>query len=380
MEDIHLDQTLPAPLYRQIAEQIKQLIARELLRSGERLPPTRQLARSLGVNQNTVVRAYMELEKERIVVARRGGGTIVSVKSDDPNLMIMREQRLASIIGNSMVEALSSGYSLEELDVTFHLQLSRWREQKKRMGESASHQGKGQSDFNTIRISGSHDLALDILVSQAKSRESDIDIEVAHTGSMGGLIALKEGSAHLAGIHLLDEETGEYNYAYVKHIFPGQEMTVLHLAYRVQGLMFARNNPQKIKGLEDLARKDITFINRQSGSGTRVLLDFELRRRGIKPADVRGYENELDTHVAVAMTIEQGKADAGLGIEAAARSCNLDFLPLFRERYDLVTYADIFKSALLSPVIDIITGEDFKQKVNNMGGYDTSQTGNSTFC
>jgi molybdate-binding protein/DNA-binding transcriptional regulator YhcF (GntR family) len=375
MINIHLDQSISTPLYKQIGEQIRWLIANEHLRAGERIPTTRQLAQSLGINQNTVVRAYMELEQERIVVSRRRRGTVVSAKSDNPDLQVLREQRLSNIISNSMIEALSLGYSLEELDVAFYLQAARWRELKRSIREPAKHDRKKDDDLNTIKISGSHDLALDILVSQIKMLRRNMNIEVAHTGSIGGLIALREGSIHLAGIHLLDEETAEYNYSYVKHIFPGQEMAMLHLAYRIQGLMFASNNPKNIEGLEDLKRRDITFINRQSGSGTRVLLDFELKQRGIQPAEIRGYENELDSHVAVAMKIAQGEADVGLGIQAAAKSYNLDFMPLFRERFDLVTYAAIYRSGLLSPILDITTSEEFKQAVNNMGGYDTSETG-----
>ena len=375
MIDIHLDQSMSTPLYKQLGEQIRRLIANEYLRAGERLPTTRQLAQSLGINQNTVVRAYMELEQERIVVSRRRRGTVVSAESGNPDLQMLREQRLSNIISNSMIEALSLGYSLEELDVTFHLQAARWRELKRKTEEPSKHDKKKDDDLDTIRISGSHDLALNILVSHIKTLRENINIEVANTGSMGGLIALREGGVHFAGIHLLDEETAEYNYSYVKHIFPGQEMMLLHLAYRTQGLMFASNNPKKIEGLEDLRRRDITFINRQSGSGTRVLLDFELKRRGIQPAKIRGYENELDSHVAVAMKIAQGEADVGLGIQAAAKSYNLDFMPLFRERFDLVTYAVIYKSGLLSPVLDVTTSGEFKQAVKNMGGYDTSETG-----
>jgi molybdate-binding protein/DNA-binding transcriptional regulator YhcF (GntR family) len=375
--DLKLDQHSPTPLYKQIKEQVRELIAAEKLKQGDRLPAIRQLARTLNVNQNTVVKAYMELEHEHIVVSRRGGGTIVSTRSDDPNIQLLREQHLFDLVSNSIIEALSQGYSLEELDVTFHLQAARWRELQRSNRESIEHDKKKKKDddLNIIRISGSHDLALDILVSQVQMLKEDIKIKVTHTGSISGLIALREGSVHLAGIHLLDEETAEYNYTYVKHIFPAEEMVMLHLAYRTQGLMFLRNNPKNIKGLEDLSRRDIIFINRQIGSGTRVLLDLELKRRRIQAEQIRGYENELDSHLAVAMKIAQGEADVGLGIQAAAKSHSLGFLPLFRERFDLVTTADIYESGMISPVLKVISSEEFKQAVNNMGGYDTSETG-----
>ncbi len=174
----------------------------------------------------------------------------------------------------------------------------------------------------------SHDLALNMLVSRLRQKNPEVKIDVTYAGSLGGLIALQEGRADLAGIHLLDAETGEYNYPYVKHLLPGREMAIVHLAYRIQGLMFAAGNPKRIKGLADLRRPDVTLINRQKGSGTRILLDQELRKLGITPSDVKGYTHEVDTHLAVARGIAEGKADVGLGIEAAARASHIDFLPL----------------------------------------------------
>ncbi len=380
MIDIHLDQTAGTPLYQQIAEQVRQLVATNRLQAGEHLPTIRHLATSLQVNPGTIVRAYLELEQEKIVVARRGGGTVVSTRANDPKLTRLRESRLADMASNHIVEALSLGYSLEELEAAFHLNLSRWREESK---NSADLSGPGVSkikDSGTIMIVASHDLALNILVSQFKERNPETDVDITFAGSLGGLIALQEGRSHLAGIHLLDEETGEYNYPYVRRILPGRAAAIVHLAYRIQGLMFTKNNPKKIAGLEDLGRRDITFVNRQSGSGTRVLLDLELRRRGISPDMVRGYERELDTHLAVATSINRGEADCGLGIEAAARSCNLGFISLLKERYDLVIPEENFRSKLLSPLLEIISSQEFRNVVAHVGGYDTAQTGMTTFC
>ncbi|MCK4829800.1 molybdopterin biosynthesis protein, partial [bacterium] len=232
---------------------------------------------------------------------------------------------------------------------------------------------------NTIFIAGSHDLALDLLVSLFREHSPAIEIEVTHAGSLGGLIALQEERAHLAGIHLLDEETGEYNYPYIKRILPGWELAIVHLAYRIQGLMFGAENPKQINGLDDLRRKDINFINRQRGSGTRVLLDLKLRQIGILPNEIKGYDDELDTHLSVALAIVHNKADVGLGIEAAARSCGLGFLPLFRERYDLVMLKKDYQSRLFAPFLEIVTSEEFRKVVNRVGGYDTSQTGLTAF-
>jgi molybdate-binding protein/DNA-binding transcriptional regulator YhcF (GntR family) len=377
--DLRLDQHSAAPLYLQIAEQVRQLIAAEKLKPGDHLPPVRQLANFLSVNQNTVVRAYLLLEQERVVVARRGGGTVVTANTDDPALLRERQRRLSDMVSNDILKTLSLGYSPEELEAAFYVHLARWREERLSTEEKSEGAPETGARENTIRIVGSHDLALNILIDLLKKHGDDIDIDVTHAGSLGGLIALQEDRAHLAGIHLLDEETGEYNYPYVKRVLPGREVAVVHLVYRIQGLMFARGNPGHIQGIEDLKRPDITFVNRQKGSGTRVLLDINLRQLGISPHEIKGYEREMDTHLAVGLCVAQGEADTALGIEAAARSCNLDFIPLFRERYDLVIPVAHYKSELLAPLLSMANSDEFREVVNQAGGYDTSQTGTTSF-
>jgi len=377
--EIQLDQRQHMPLYRQIVEQVKQLVATNRLHPGEHLPTVRQLAHTLDISPGTVVRAYLELEQEQIVVSRRGGGTIVAAKADDPGLVLLRQKRLNSLVSQRILEALSLGYSPEELETAFFLHLARWREEHRRQAVVSDNKLSSIDTRNTIVISGSHDMALFLLVGQLREKRPEINIEVNNAGSLGGLIALQEEKADLAGIHLLDEETGEYNYPYVKHILPGREVAIVNLVYRVQGLMFYRGNPKQIKGLEDLSRPDISIINRQQGSGTRVLLDFKLRQSGITPSEVSGYEREMDTHLEVAAAIADGAADVGLGIEAAANACNLGFLPLFRERYDLVIPMANYRSKLLSPLLEAIASREFTEVVTSAGGYDTSQTGAATF-
>jgi len=379
MVDIKLNQAVSTPLYKQIAEQVRQLVASERLKPGDQLPTVRQLAQSLKVNPNTVVRAYLELEQERIAVSRHGGGTIISASADDPVMLARRQRHLSGIVSSNILEVLSLGYRPEELEAAFHLHLARWREERRGSTESPEHRGKRATSPNTILIVGSHDMALNLLVSQTMRDNPQLNIEVTYAGSLGGLIALQEERADMAGIHLLDEETGEYNYPYIKRIMPGREIAIVHLAYRIQGLMFAPENPKQIKGLRDLRRPEITFVNRQKGSGTRVLLDLQLRQSGVLISDITGYERELDTHLAVGSTIAKGEADVGLGIEAAARSCGLGFLPLFNERYDLVIPKENYQSRLFSPLLEMITSEDFKKVVDQVGGYDTTQTGMTTF-
>ena len=377
--DLQIDQHSKDSLHIQIVAQVRNLIATEKLKPGDHLPPVRQLAGFLNVNQNTILRAYLLLEQEKIVVARKRGGTVVTARTDDPNIQLERRRRLSDMVGNDILKALSMGYSPEDIEADFYLQLARWRQERQAAAGTPEKTPENALDKDTILIVGSHDMALNILVDLAKRGDDKLKIQVTHAGSLGGLIALQEERAHLAGIHLLDEETGEYNYPYVKRVLPGREVAIVHLAYRIQGLMFAPGNPKHIKGIVDLKRPDITFVNRQQGAGTRVLLDIHLRQLGINPKDIKGYEREMDTHLAVGLSIAHGEADVTLGIEAAARSCNIDFLPLFRERYDLVIPLANYRSELLAPLLSAVISDEFKAVVNKAGGYDTSQTGATSF-
>jgi molybdate-binding protein/DNA-binding transcriptional regulator YhcF (GntR family) len=380
MSTILIDQAADLPIYQQIADQVRQQIATKALKPGDHLPTIRKLAGTLNLSPGTIMRAYTELEREGTVVTKHGGGTIVSAPGDDPRLAVLRQSRLSNMVNNHIIQALTLGYSPEELETTFRSHLSRWREERKRpINLSRQHANKAD-DEGTILIVGSHDLMLNMLVSTVKERNPGLNIEVSYAGSLGGLIAIQENRAHLAGIHLLDEETGEYNYPYVRHVLPGRAMAIVHLAYRVQGLMFAKTNPKQIQRIEDLRRGEVTFINRQKGSGTRVLLDLQLRRLGILPGEIHGYDNELDTHVAVAASIAQGEADCGLGIQGAASASGLGFIPLFRERYDLVIPEEHFRSVLLFPLINIVTSSEFRNQIGKVEGYDSSQTGATTFC
>jgi len=377
--DLQIDQHSKNPLHIQIADQVRNLIAMEKLKPGDHLPPVRQLAKSLNINQNTILRAYLLLEQEKVVVARKRGGTVVTARTDDPNITLERRRRLSEMVGNDILKALSMGYSPEDIEADFYLQLARWREERQATPSAKQKTPDIAKDKDTIHIVGSHDMALNILVDLAKRDNKKLKVQITHAGSLGGLIAIQEERAHLAGIHLLDEETGEYNYPYVKRVLPGREVAIVHLAYRIQGLMFVRGNPKRIKGIADLKRPDITFVNRQKGAGTRVLLDIQLRQLGISPKEIKGYQRELDTHLAVGLSIAHGEADVALGIEAAARSCNIDFLPLFRERYDLVIPIANYRGQLLASLLRTVTSDEFKAVVNKAGGYDTSQTGATSF-
>jgi molybdate-binding protein/DNA-binding transcriptional regulator YhcF (GntR family) len=378
MVEIIVNTRANIPLYKQIVDQVKQHIASNRFKPGEKMPTVRELSRRLGVNPATVARAYQELEQEGILGASRRRGTIVMGEAETPQRMPLRQSRLSGIVSNLILDTLSQGYTPEEIEAAFTLQLSRWRIQREAREHAVSAESQPRTQ-NAIHIVGSNDLALDLLVSRIKYRDPEIDIQITPAGSLGGLLAIQEGTADMAGIHLLDEETGQYNYPYIKHTLQNMEVAVVHLADRIQGLMVAKDNPKNIQGVEDLKRTDITFVNRQKGSGTRVWLDYKLREMGIIPSNVKGYNRELDTHLAVAMSIVRGEADTGLGIQAAAHSCNLDFVPVTKEKFDLVIPVKNYQSPAFAPLIEIIGSEEFKTVVGKMGGYDTSQTGETVF-
>ena len=227
----------------------------------------------------------------------------------------------------------------------------------------------------TIVAIGSHDLTLDLLSSELSKAHTGLSLSSSNVGSLGGLIALQRGEAHLAGSHLMDEETGEYNVSYVKRYLPGMPVVLVNLVYRDQGLIVPKGNPKGLAGLDDLLRPDVQFVNRQRGAGTRVLLDYRLGQMGATPGQIQGYRREEYTHLAVAAAVAGGSADTGLGILAAARALNLDFLPLMQERYDLVIPRAVYESGLLDPLLALIRGSDFRKQVEALGGYDGSQMG-----
>ena len=227
----------------------------------------------------------------------------------------------------------------------------------------------------TIVILGSHDLALELLSRRVRERVKKINILAVPVGSLDGLLALRQGNAQLAGCHLLDAATGEYNLPYVRHFFPDRLMTMMTLAYREQGFLVRRGNPLQIHGVQDLARPNARIINRNRGSGTRLWLDLQLHRLGIDAGAVSGYNLEARTHTRVAEAVASGQVDVGLGLEAAARQFELDFIPLFHERYDLVMPQEQLEDRKLAPLLEIMQGGDFRGEMNRLGGYETSHTG-----
>jgi putative molybdopterin biosynthesis protein len=225
----------------------------------------------------------------------------------------------------------------------------------------------------TIFCIGSHDMTLDVLAQFLA--EHDRRFVSANVGSQGGLVALQLGEAHLAGSHLLDPATGEYNISYIRQYMPNIPVKVIALVGRAQGLLVKRGNPKGIKDLGDLASSKARFVNRQRGAGTRVLLDYHLNTMAMSPDSIFGYTQEEYTHLGVAAAIASGRADCGLGIAAAAQALDLDFIPLFQERYDLVIPKEHAESDLLAPLFGLLADSAFREAVSHLMGYDVSVMG-----
>jgi putative molybdopterin biosynthesis protein len=227
----------------------------------------------------------------------------------------------------------------------------------------------------TIVVTGSHDLILDLGASALRARDNRVSLASSNVGSLGGLTALRDGLCHVAGSHLLDPASGEYTVPYLERLLPGRDLAVVRLAHREQGLIVAAGNPLGLTGIEDLGGGRVRYVNRQRGAGTRVLLDHELARRSLDAAGVLGYEREEPTHLAVAAAVAADRADAGLGVLAAARAFDLGFVPVAREPYDLVLERELVESELLAPLWSLLESAEFRSQVDALGGYDTAEMG-----
>jgi putative molybdopterin biosynthesis protein len=227
----------------------------------------------------------------------------------------------------------------------------------------------------TVVAIGSHDLVLDLAASALRERDPRLTLVSSNVGSLGGLVAVRDGLCHLAGSHLLDPATGEYTLPYLDRVLGPGAGAVIRLVHRQQGLLVAPGNPLGLTGVADLIRPGLRYVNRQRGAGTRVLLDHELTRCGVDPVDVEGYGREESTHLAVAAAVAAGRADTGLGIQAAARAFGLDFVPVAEEPYDLVTTDDTLADGVLDPLLDLIADPAFAASVEALGGYSTAETG-----
>ena len=229
--------------------------------------------------------------------------------------------------------------------------------------------------INNFIICG-QDNILDILSKNLKHNSKGINVLRAYEASYSGLSALYRNEVHAVATHIWDGETGEYNIPFVKRMLPGISTVIINLCYRVQGFYVVKNNPKKIKKWEDLKRDDITIINREPGSGSRILLDQHLKQLGISTSDINGYEKETFSPTVIASAVARGNADLGIGTERTfLHTKELDFIPMQKERYDLVLKKDNISKNLLNNIIEILKSESFKEEISDQRGYDLSDSG-----
>ncbi len=231
------------------------------------------------------------------------------------------------------------------------------------------------SSGGSLCLMGSHDLALSILSHRLRKSKLPVELVTISVGSLDGLVALRQGVCQLAGAHLPNLSHGKFNSDYVRHLFPGEPITLVTLAHREQGLLVQEGNPSNITELADLSREEINIINRQPGSGTRVWLDQKMESEGLDKNSVAGYSTSVSTHLQVAETIAMGRAKVGIGLFAASRQYHNDFIPLFKERFDLVMYSRSLELPSVQLLLEQLNSADFRRQVEALGGYDTSHSG-----
>lgn len=355
-----------ATIFQEIAESIRQDILYGTLEPGAELPTVREMAKKWNCAPGTVLRAYQELAEQGLIVSRPGAGTRVAAGALAVTQTPLRRAALVNQAEGFLLSAMSSGYAVEEIEGAVQMALDRWRAMVSAVNARPSHE---------IRFVGSHDPALALLAGRFARLVPDTALKLSFAGSLGGIMALAQGGADIAGAHLLDVETDTYNGAFVRRLLPGHQIALLRLADRRVGLIVAPGNPLDLQTLTDLTREGVRFINRQPGAGTRVWLDARLHQLGISPAQIDGYEYEVLTHSEVASAVGEGRADVGLGIEAAARTYGLDFVLLTTEHYDIIIPEDVWEEQPVQRLAaELATGEA-KAAIEALGGYDTEHTG-----
>jgi molybdate-binding protein/DNA-binding transcriptional regulator YhcF (GntR family) len=353
-------------LYRQIADSVRRQILQGEIKPGERLPTVRKMMANWGCTIGTVQRAYQELAAQGLVTSRAGQGTRVVEKPPREEDAPLRRAALIHRAEAFLLEVLTAGYSPVDVEDAVRQALDRWRAVREQSPAVA---------VNTTRFVGSHDLAVAWLATHFGDILPGHTFEVYFAGSLGGLIALVEGKADLAGCHLWDEESDTYNLPFIRRLLPGRRVALVTLAHRRMGLIVPPGNPRNVQGLSDVAWAGLRFVNRQPGSGTRVWLDATLHRLGIAALDIQGYTEQKMTHSEVAQAVAEGQADVGLGLEAAAHLYGLGFVPLTLERYDLTVPEEKMEHPAIRGVMDWLASENARQVLSQLGGYDWQATG-----
>ena len=364
-------------LYEDIAAEVRQKIASGELTSGDKLPPVRELSAQWGCTPGTVSRAYAVLADEGLVSGHRGSGTRVTAPTPQPGQPSWQWAALINKADQYLLEALRTGHSPAQAEAALAVAIARWSALQKDADVNASTSSANSlqgvypsTATTTLRFAGSHDLLIEFVARLWHELSPDIQLQVDYVGSLSGLIALAQHEADIAGSHLWDGDSQEYNQPFVRRILPGRSVILLGLALRDLGLVIPEGNPQQITGLADLSRPDVIFINRQAGAGTRVWLDKQLQQASIDSTTINGYAQEKKTHLQVAQAIVEGKATVGLAIQAAGAAYGLDFIPLTQERYDLVIPAELWGTPALRTLVDLVHSDRFREAVSALDGYE----------
>jgi molybdate-binding protein/DNA-binding transcriptional regulator YhcF (GntR family) len=363
------------PLYQQIVEAIRSQVLSGALQPGDRLPSVRAMTETWNCTPGTVQRAYADLARQGMVVSRAGQGThVVGGPSGGPSGGARRPEgaplRKAALVQRAsafLLETLTAGYAPDEIESAVRLALDQWR--------VISVSPANPAPQGVLRFAGSNDLALAWLAAHFPEIAPGFSLELGFSGSLRGLMALAEGSADLAGCHLYDTETGEYNLPFVRRLLPGRAVRLVTLAHRRQGLMLAPGNPLEINSLRDLLRREVRFINRQPGSGTRVWLDSALNDLEIPCTAIQGYDNEVSAHTEAARAVAEGRADAALGLESAALAYGLDFVFLLREPYELVIPEEALDQPAMQKLLVWLVSKSTQEAIHALGGYEVEETG-----
>jgi putative molybdopterin biosynthesis protein len=228
---------------------------------------------------------------------------------------------------------------------------------------------------NTLVSIGSHDVLMDIVANIIHKNKQLVNLSSAHVGSLGGIMAIKKGECHIAPIHLLDEDTGIYNLAYLKRYLADEAVVLIKGVKRTQGMIIPKGNPKNIQSIADLVRPDLSFVNRQRGSGTRVLLDYLLKNAQLDANQVLGYSREMNTHMMVASAVKSGSCDVGIGVLSAANMMELDFIPIGDEAYDFVILKENIEDPRVKIFIKVLKSPEFKDNLKQLGGYELEQPG-----
>lgn len=354
------------PLFQEIAENIRQDILFGNLKAGDELPAVRKMAQSMNCAPGTVQKAYQELIQQGLIISRPGQGTRVALPPSEQNKSPYREATLIHEIETFILSQIKSGHASSEIEKAFLIAMDRWR---------TLADPKSNHTDQRLRFVGSHDMAMSLLNQHLEQTKSGLSLSLKYAGSLGGLIALARQEADIAGCHLWDRETNDYNRPFIQRLLPGRKIGLLTLAHRRLGLILARKNPKQIMGIQDLSRNDLRFINRQPGAGTRVWLDVQLQLHNIQSSQIQGYKDSVLTHSEAASAIEANLADLTLGIESAAIAYGLDFIPLTIEQYELVIPEEIMESPSIHIIGDTLSSDVFKKDVHSLGGYETKKTG-----